>query len=98
MAKRKRHNLEYRRRKNRRKNVAKFGLTVEGYDRLLLVQDHRCAICTRPTTDFPRRLAIDHHHKTGQVRGLLCASCNVGLGMFQDSQELLMLAAEYLGR
>lgn len=50
----------------------------------------RCAICGLPEK------AIDHNHATGEVRGLLCGSCNTGLGFFRDSPKLLRKAAEYL--
>jgi dihydroorotase-like cyclic amidohydrolase len=43
-----------------------------------------------------RALAVDHDHKTGKVRALLCRNCNTGLGNFQDSPELLKTAIQYL--
>lgn len=52
-----------------------------------------CAICqSKPRA----RLHIDHNHKTGKYRGLLCDNCNLGLGHFKDSPTLLALAIEYL--
>jgi hypothetical protein len=51
-----------------------------------------CVICGRDTTN----LHADHDHQTGQERGLLCSSCNRGLGLFQDQPELLRKAAVYL--
>ena len=54
-----------------------------------------CAICGGVSTDG-RRLAVDHDHITKDVRGLLCQPCNVGLGVFGDSPEVLRLAADYL--
>ncbi len=66
-------------------------------------QDGVCAICRRPETFIttgqgPCRLSVDHDHKTGKVRGLLCRDCNVGLGNFGDSGERLRNAAAYLGQ
>ena len=79
----------------RKHNYKKFGLTVEAYDVLDRQQNHVCAICH---TRQKRRLAIDHDHETGIVRGLLCDLCNRGLGYFKDVPERLRLAAEYLER
>lgn len=56
--------------------------------------ERKCGICG--TTDG--RLHVDHCHTTGQVRGLLCRTCNIGLGHFKDSPELLGLAAAYLNQ
>lgn len=70
------------------------GLTREQYDRLLHDQGHVCAICERAPKG--RALAIDHDHKFGHTRGLLCTRCNMGLGMFGDSRKLLVAAAQYV--
>ncbi|MBT2609870.1 endonuclease VII domain-containing protein [Streptomyces sp. ISL-87] len=74
---------------------ATYGLSPEEYDRLLLAQDGRCAICreTRKTN-----LAVDHCHKTEAIRGLLCARCNGQLLArgARDRPEVLRRAAEYL--
>jgi len=74
----------------------KFGLSVEEYDRISAAQDHRCAICRGVDNNY--RLAVDHDHGTGQVRGLLCRGCNTGIGGLKDSPLLLEAAASYLRR
>lgn len=57
-----------------------------------------CYICGQ--TNFERgvsqKLASDHNHETGQLRGLLCINCNRGLGMFEDDVEFLESAVKYL--
>jgi hypothetical protein len=59
------------------------------------IQDGRCAIC-RKKPQTGRRLSVDHDHKTGEVRGLLCTLCNQGLGYFKDDPGRLGAALEYL--
>lgn len=73
----------------------KYGITEEQYEDILEAQAGKCGICHRkPKT---RRLAVDHNHKTGEVRGLLCSRCNHGLlGHAHDSIEMLERAIEYL--
>lgn len=71
-----------------------FGLTLEAYEKLVFQQGGRCAICGR--TPKKHNLDVDHSHKSGKVRGLLCNSCNVGLGLFKDLPETLEKAAAYL--
>ena len=56
-------------------------------------QDSRCSICGKQS-----KLVIDHNHKTGFYRGLLCSSCNMALGAFDDNVELLSNAIEYVRR
>lgn len=71
----------------------RFGLTMEQYDALLLKQNKRCSICLR----HPCRLVLDHCHKRGKsFRGFLCTQCNVGLGMLQDSPDVLRAAIAYI--
>ena len=55
-----------------------------------------CAICQKTPEENGRRLAVDHNHTTGDVRGLLCTQCNVGLGNLGDSVERLRSAIRYL--
>ena len=75
----------------------KYGITLEDYDRMLEDQGGCCKICG---TDEPGggngRFHVDHNHSTGKVRGILCNSCNTGLGRFKDSPEVLLKAATYL--
>ena len=73
--------------------------TIELYNKLFIEQGGCCAICGLHQLDLPKRLSADHNHITGQVRGLLCGTCNRGLGNFQvDSNgvELLLKAKEYM--
>lgn len=75
-----------------------YGITPEEFKRLFESQDRRCAICK---SDIPRRKGgiawhLDHDHITGQVRGILCTKCNLGLGYFNDDEELLETAIAYI--
>lgn len=84
----------------RRNNCLKqYGLTQETFDDMLKAQGGVCAICGSAD---PRKkgcsFAVDHDHNTGAVRGLLCAHCNRGLGLFGESQSTLEKAAMYLAR
>jgi len=74
----------------------KYGITEEIYERIFTKQNGKCAICR--CQQRYQRLAVDHDHKTGMVRGLLCVQCNRGLGRFFDSPARLIAAAEYLER
>lgn len=71
-----------------------------GPDELLSMaeaQNNQCAICEIDVLNTEgRRFAVDHDHITGKVRGLLCSKCNMGLGKFNDSPELIDVAIEYL--
>ena len=86
---------------NRRHDLKRrYGLSYEKYERLLQHQDYACAICCTPMQEATlgpgTRLMVDHDHKTGEVRGLLCDPCNRGLGMFQEEDLNLLRAIEYL--
>lgn len=82
--------------KIKRESVLKtFGLTIRDWNNLYKQQGKGCAICgVKKNSD--RRLAVDHDHRTGNVRGLLCTPCNQGLGKFKDNIELLQNAIQYL--
>lgn len=76
-----------------------YGLSPDRYEELMLAQDGRCAICRSDAWPGKgNRPHVDHDHATGKVRGLLCASCNNGLGRFADDPERLRAAADYLER
>jgi hypothetical protein len=76
------------------------GLTPEQFQSLHDKQFGKCAICLRSFDDHDgnkkSRMHVDHDHLSGTIRGLLCGRCNIGLGYFQDSPELLCQAAAYL--
>lgn len=76
----------------------RYKITLEEYDRLLHDQNGQCAICGSedPKREGDKRLLVDHDHSTGEVRGLLCHDCNMGIGRFNDDPELLMAAIRYL--
>lgn len=78
-----------------------YGLAPEQYDALMTFQSGACVVC-RQTLDTgeaapkDRRPHVDHCHRTGRVRGILCGACNRGLGCFEDSSERLQAAVRYL--
>jgi hypothetical protein len=65
---------------------------------MLLNQNNKCAICGRDKSEFKKRFAVDHNHKTGEIRGLLCVNCNHGLGTFKDNTIFLNNAIKYLNK
>ena len=78
----------------------KFGMTVGEYDEMLKQQKGVCAICGRPEDKLFKgqiiALSIDHDHKTGQIRGLLCSHCNTMLGLARENTHILTRAISYL--
>jgi Recombination endonuclease VII len=73
----------------------KFGLTTDEFEEMVRQQGGVCAICGRaPKTG--KRLHVDHDHDTGEVRGLLCFSCNVGVGNLGNDIERLQRTVDYL--
>lgn len=74
----------------------KYGLTIEQYNAMFESQNGQCKICGKKFDNKMGSGNVDHCHKTGKVRGLLCNGCNVGLGFFKDNIENLKSAAEYL--
>lgn len=72
-----------------------YGIEAGEYERMYQAQDGKCAIC-RWATGKSRRLAVDHDHATGRVRGLLCSPCNRYLGYVRDNPDAYRRAAAYL--
>lgn len=73
----------------------KYGVGNAEVEEMLRGQDGECMICMTP---IDWRAAVDHDHETGAVRGMLCHSCNKGLGHFKDDPELIRAAVWYLTR
>jgi Recombination endonuclease VII len=71
-----------------------YGISAAEYDALLAKQGGACAICRKRSK---ARLCVDHCHVTGTIRGLLCHSCNLGLGSLKEDQASLVAALAYLG-
>ena len=89
-------------RRHVKKLLVNYGLSEQDYENILLQQGYCCAICkigvkeyseNHPTQNY---LVVDHCHKTGKIRGLLCSSCNSGLGLLGDNAESLWVAYLYL--
>jgi hypothetical protein len=79
-----------------------YGIDIEQYKVMLKAQKGVCAICEEPETEIKyskvQSLSVDHNHETGEIRGLLCNSCNRGVGLLKDSPKLLSKAANYLSK
>lgn len=73
-----------------------YGVTENQYQEMIQKQNNTCAICNTSEPGGRGGWHVDHNHTTGKVRGLLCHCCNTGLGLFKDSQELLIKAKDYL--
>jgi len=86
--------------RERVRNLAQFGLTIEDYDAMHEAQGGVCAICKHPETSSRGgkvyRLAVDHDHTTGQVRGLLCFKCNSAMGSFEKRNVPLENVIKFL--
>jgi len=78
-----------------------YGITLVEVETLYDIQEGLCAICSvsislEGQTNKNLKVHIDHNHKTGDIRGLLCGKCNSGLGMFKDKPSILENALSYL--
>lgn len=92
---------EQRQARSAESTIRKYGITPELHAQLFFEQKGVCAICKdlarSKKGDGQRGLVVDHDHETGEVRGLLCSSCNTGIGFLGDEQEWLTRAAKYVG-
>jgi 23S rRNA G2445 N2-methylase RlmL len=66
-----------------------YKISIEEYEKKLKEQNYCCAICNKHRDEFKRNLSIDHNHKTGAVRGLLCVICNTNVGVVEDKLEII---------
>lgn len=78
--------------RSRGRHAKRYGLSTAQFDAFVLGQEGRCAICRAEL----RKLNVDHCHDSERVRGLLCTTCNTGLGKFGDDPTVLRRAAAYL--
>ena len=86
--------LQYRRRKSMLKE--KYNLSIEDYNTLFEAQNGCCSICGKHQDEDNKTFAVDHNHKTNEIRGLLCNNCNSALGKFSDDIKNIINAAFYL--
>ena len=101
-----RDELNRKRREYRKKNPditggpwyrQKYSLSLEEYQKLLDEQHSCCRLCGKPSWECRRRLVVDHDHKTGKVRGLLCTTCNILVGFIEKKgREAVDAAFEYV--
>lgn len=81
----------------RNKNYAlkyTYGISLVEYEEMLLKQNNKCAICKVDKSEFSKRLCVDHCHKTGKIRGLLCNNCNTILGFYETRLEQIKIQLE----
>jgi hypothetical protein len=96
--------IDYKRRlpenkRNKREDeiIKAYGVTFAKYEEMKIQQNNKCAICNKPFVSS-KHTHIDHNHKTGTIRQLLCRDCNVGLGNFKEDVEVMKFAINYLER
>lgn len=81
---------------------SRYGITSDQYIEMVKIQNNQCAICgnsetaINPASNKVQKLAVDHCHKTGKVRALLCQDCNRGIAKFHEDPKRLQKAIEYL--
>lgn len=76
--------------------IRKYGISLDQWQGLFNTQDGCCAICSKHQSELKQTLNVDHSHKTGIIRGLLCSKCNAAIGLLQDSSRIAKKAMEYL--
>lgn len=72
---------------------SKYGLTFERYNALLDKQHNSCKLCGKNPIRTP---VVDHNHRTGRIRGIVCQKCNIIIGMYESCPEVLTLVPQYL--
>lgn len=91
------HKPKFKQRQRKYALKAYYGITPQDYTDLLRAQGGRCAICGSSSPNDRRgHFHVDHCHTSKEIRGLLCQPCNMGLGLFKDSPEVLEKAIGYL--
>ena len=80
----------------KRRLMKGYGITLDVWSAMNTAQDGKCAICGGPPNGQYKKFHVDHDHATGTVRGLLCGTCNTGIGLLKDNTEILASAISYL--
>lgn len=105
---RKYHSSLYRKSEEHRKRTIKrscirnrqalYGISQEQFEARLIAQDGKCAVCMIPLDGSRKTLvgSVDHNHKTGQIRGILCSQCNTALGLLKEDLKIFQRAISYL--
>jgi hypothetical protein len=75
-----------------------YGISLTEYEQVLKYQNGVCAICSKAPLPGRPRLSVDHCHTTGQLRGLLCHSCNRAIAVFKDDADRMQKGADYIRR
>lgn len=75
-----------------------YGITLDDYNKMFVLQEGCCAICGKHQSEFEQRLCVDHCHSTGIIRGLLCHKCNLALAGFNEDVDILQASIIYLDR
>jgi hypothetical protein len=82
-------------RENRRLK-SRYNITLDDYNELFEIQNGECAVCGKHQSELKRRLYVDHCHKTGIIRGLLCHRCNSSIGLLFEDLEIIKGIFEYV--
>lgn len=78
------------------RRVRKYGMTEVDYNFMFEYQQGQCGVCKTHQRDLSRALAVDHCHKSGRVRGLLCSRCNTAIGLLKDSRLFIERAGQWI--
>ena len=83
--------------KSREKHLRRrYGINSDIYNSILKEQNFKCLVCDCNLKELKRNPDIDHNHKTGEVRGILCSNCNVAIGLLKEDTKLIKKALLYL--
>lgn len=82
--------------KRNRSLMNSYGITIDEYNDMFTFQEGRCKGCEKHQSELSRALYVDHCHKTGKVRGLLCHECNTFIGLINDDISILKSIINYL--
>lgn len=94
----KEYNDTHKKQRRNRDLLKKYGITLEQYDKMFKKQKGFCIGCLRHQDVLKKVLAVDHNHKTGKVRGLLCDTCNRAIGLLQDDIKILVRLMRHLNK